>query len=219
VGIAVVLSVTLLPLAGSPPLMTDVLSFILAASRELLVGLALGFTANLIFVAVGIAGEVADMQSGFAFTSLVDPTSEERISVIGQIQMMTAWLVFLVVNGHHVLIHGIAQSMSLLPIGTAALPAASIAGPVSLVTRTFIAALQIGAPVMGSALIADVALGMLARSVPQMNLLVIGFPIKMVVALTMLMVSLPVLIAAERSLVPMMDGSLHDLMSYLAGTP
>jgi len=195
------------------------MSFTLAAAREVIVGLAFGFTANLVFTAVSIAGEVADMQSGFAFTSLVDPTNEQHTSVIGQFQMMTAWLVFLVVNGHHVLIHGLARSLAILPIGTAVIPAVSAAGPVSLITRTFIVALQIGAPVLGSALIADVALGLLARNVPQMNLLVIGFPIKMMVALTMLMLSLPLLIAAERSLVPMMDSSLQDLMAYLAGTP
>jgi len=216
-GLSAVLAAVLVPLVGEVPALVDVPAFILGAVRELLVGLTLGFVANLLFAAVSMAGEMADLQSGFAFAALVDPSSEERTSIISQFQMMTAWLVFFAANGHHVLLGGLCQSMSVVPLGAAALPAGMPSGMLTLAARTFVVALQIGAPVLGSVLVADLAMGMLARTVPQMNLLVVGFPIKMAFAFLVLMLSLPCLVAAERSLIPLVDRSLGQVMGYLAG--
>ncbi len=216
VGLSALLAVVLLPLAGPAPALPDIFSFTVAAGRELLVGLALGYVANLIFAGVTMAGEMADLQSGFAFASLVDPTNDDRTSIISQFQMMTMWLVFFVANGHHVLLSGIAQSLTIVPLAGAGLPASAASGLLTMASRTFVVAVQIGAPVLGSVLIADLALGTLARTVPQMNLLVVGFPIKMAFAFFILLLSLPVLVAAERSLIPMMDRSLGDFMRMLA---
>ena len=141
-------------------------------------GLGIGFVANLIFAAVAMAGEMADLQTGLALAALVDPSSEERTAIIGQFQLLMAWLVFFLCNGHQVLLRGLAQSLVILPLGEAALPPGPPVGPLALISRTFVVALQIGAPVLGSVLVTDIALGLLARSVPQMNLLVIGLPIE-----------------------------------------
>jgi flagellar biosynthetic protein FliR len=174
--------------------------------------------ANLLFAAVSIAGEMADLQSGLAFASLVDPANEERTAIIGQIQMMIAWLVFLAVNGHHVLLRGMSQSFTLLPLGAAALPP-SPAGMLSLVSRTFVTAIQIGAPVLGSVLVADIALGLLSRAMPQANLLAVGFPIKMLAAFAIITLSLPVLVSADRNLIPMRDSFLTRYLGSIAGAP
>ncbi len=217
VGLGALLSALLLPLAGAPTVSEDMFPFLLSLAQEFIVGLSFGMVSNLIFAAVSIAGEMADLQSGLAFSALVDPMSEERSALIGQFQTLVAWLVFLVTNGHHVLLRGLGQSFSVLPLGTAALPTGSFEGPVTLVSRTFAVALQIGAPAIGATLIADLSLGMLARAVPQMNLLVIGLPVKMLFALVVLLLSLPFLLAAERGLVPLMDQSVHEFLTYLGG--
>ncbi len=129
-----------------------------------------------------------------------------------------AWLVFFLCNGHQVLIRGLAQSLLILPLGEASfLPARP--GPLALISRTFVVALQIGAPVLGSVLVTDLALGLLARSVPQMNLLVIGLPVKMLLAFGVLMLALPFLLAAERSLIPEMDRAMVQFVGYLGGRP
>lgn len=216
VGLAALLAGLLWPLVGSVALPEEVLPFILLTVREVLIGLSIGFVANLIFTSVAIAGEVADLQSGFAMASLIDPTSEERTAIIGQFQILLAWLVFFLANGHQVLLRGLYQSFTVLPLGAGVLPS-SPAGPLGLITRTFVIALQIGAPILGAVLITDLALGMLARSVPQMNLLVVGMPVKMLFAFGLLMLSLPFLLAAERSLVPLMDRAVMDYLGWLAG--
>ena len=218
-GMSALLAFLLAPSFGasSPP--RDLLAYTLLAAGELLVGLGFGLVASLIFTSVSIAGEMADLQSGFGFAALVDPASEERTAILGQLQVMLAWLVFFVCNGHHLLLQGMAQSFSVLPLGTAALPASVLgpAGPLALVARTFVVAVQVGAPVLGSVLITDLALGLLARSVPQLNLLVIRLPIKMALAFFALLLSLPFLVAAERGLIPMMDGAVTQYLHFLAG--
>lgn len=216
-GFSALLSFLLAPLQGAPSPPRDPVGYMLLAGGELLVGLAFGLVANLIFTAVSIAGEMADLQSGLAFAALVDPASEERSAIIGQFQMLLAWLVFFLCNGHHVLLAGVANSFSLLPLGTATLPAGGLSGPVGMISHTFVVAVQIGAPVLGAVLITDLALGLLARAVPQLNLLVIGLPIKMALALFALLLSLPFLLAAERGLIPAMDRSLTEFLHLLAG--
>jgi flagellar biosynthetic protein FliR len=217
-GLSALLSFLLAPVQGAPSPPGDLLAYALLAGGELLVGLGFGLVANLIFTAVSIAGEMADLQSGLAFATLVDPASEERTAIIGQFQTLLAWLVFFACNGHHVLLSGVAHSFSVLPLGRAALPTLGPVGLVGIVAQTFVTAVQIGAPVLGAVLITDLALGLLARAVPQLNLLVIGLPIKMALAFFALLLSLPFLIAAERGLIPAMDNSLMDLLHLLGGT-
>ncbi len=128
VALGALLAVLLLPLAGAPPISGELLPFTIAAVRELIVGLGIGFVANLIFASVAIAGEMADLQTGLALSALVDPSSEERTAIIGQFQLLMAWLVFFLCNGHQVLLRGLAQSLLILPLGQAALPPGLPAG-------------------------------------------------------------------------------------------
>ena len=217
VALGAFLAILLVPLAGRPPVPEELFPFIMTAAREMIVGLGIGFVANLIFAAVAMAGEMADLQSGLALAALVDPSNEERTAIIGQFQLLMAWLVFFVTNGHQVLLRGMAQSLLILPLGQAGLPAGAPTGPLMLISRTFVVALQIGAPVLGSVLVTDLALGLLARSVPQMNLMVVGLPIKMLIAFGVLMLALPFLLAAERSLIPEMDRGIMQFLGYVAG--
>ncbi len=219
VGLSALLAAVLFPIAGHPTPTSDLLLFTISAAREVFVGIGFGLVSNLLFAAVSVAGSVADLQSGFAFASLVDPTSEEETAIIARIQLMSAWLVFLVVNGHHLLLRGLSESFAIIPVGAAVLPSAGPAALVAMVSRTFVAAVQIGAPVMGSVLVADIALGLLARAVPQANLLSIGFPIKMLFAFATVLLSLPLLIAIERSLVTLMERFIGEYLQFMAVSP
>lgn len=212
-ALALMVSVVLAPVAGRPPALGGGLELGLAAGGEVMVGLAIGFAAKLIFAAVNMAGELADLQSAFGFAGIVSPQTQEHASVIGQLQMSLAWLIFLGANGHHVVLHGLAASLTAVPLGAEA----GLCGP-ALTDATaglIAAAVRMAAPVVAAVLLADLALGLLTRAAPQMNLLAIGFPIKLAVGLVATMLALPLFASAARGLLWTSEAILRAVLSAL----
>lgn len=217
VGLSLLVALVLCPVVGAPAaLATETITFVLLVLKEAIVGLTFGFVANLVFASVQMAGEIADMQAGYAFAGMIDPTTGQHTSIIGQFQIMMAWLVFLAVDGHHILLSGIADSFTVVPLGALTFNAGVVGGIMSLSSRVFVIALQIGAPILGAVLLGDLALGLLSRTVPQLNLLVLGFPVKMLLGLIMLVIALPLSLVLERNLVYLMKGAVTQLLSLAA---
>lgn len=209
-ALAMMIALVLAPTAGRVPESGSALEMGLAAAGELVLGLAIGFGARLIFAAVQMAGEMADMQSAFGFAGVVSPQTGERTSVIGQLQMSVAWLVFLAADGHHAVLRGLGASLTAVPLGTgSALCAPALTQVVGSLIATSV---RIAAPIVGAVILADFALGLLTRAAPQMNLLAIGFPIKLAVGLGATLLALPLLVSAERGLVAMMEGIITAVL-------
>lgn len=186
-----------------------------AAMGELALGLGLGFAARLVFAAVQMAGEMADAQAAFAFAGVVAPETGERVSVIGQLQMAVAWLIFLGCRGDHMLIRGLADSLRAVPLG-AGLPLTS-SGLSAAVSALLVAAFQLAAPVVGACMLADLLLGLLTRAAPQMNLPAVGFPIKLAAGLMAAFLGLPLFGHQVRSLVSLMARILAAAAGGAAG--
>ena len=214
IGLSVLVAIIVVPVVGPPgEAAKEALPFAMLMVKEAVVGLSIGFVAQLIFAAVHMAGEMADMQSGFAFAGMVDPNTGQRTSIIGQFQIMTAWLIFLAVDGHHVLLNGVVDSFQVVPLGMVSVDPAVAQGVLGLGSHVFVIALQIGAPIIGAVLLGDLAIGLLSRTVPQMNLLVLGFPIKMTLGLVMLVLALPLSLALERNLVYFVKDAIEQILS------
>ena len=210
-ALALAISAVLAPCAGPAPECGGAVEMGITAVGELALGLTIGFAAKLIFAAVQMAGEMADMQSAFGFAGVVSPQTGERVSVIGQLQMSVAWLVFLGADGHHVVLHGLAASLAAAPLGGGAgmaAPALTHATAGLLAT-----AVRIAAPIVAAVMLADFALGLLTRAAPQMNLLAIGFPIKLAVGLGATLLALPLLVGAERALLCVMEGIIRSVLA------
>ena len=210
-GLALAISLVLAPVAGQSTSPSGALALALAAGGELLLGLAMGFGASLIFSAIQMAGEMADMQSAFGFAGIVSPQTGERNSVIGQLQMSVAWLVFLAADGHHLVLQGIGASLAAVPLG--APPGFSAPVLTQAVSGLLATSVRIAAPIIGAVILTDFALGMLTRAAPQMNLLAIGFPIKLAVGLLAALLSLPLLASAQHGLILTLAGIIRGLLS------
>lgn len=209
VAIAISLAFVFLPMAKYDSPNLDFLPFALAIVKEALVGLVMGYLAALMFAAIQMAGAYIDLQVGFGFASVVDPMVREQNAVLGQLQNLAATLLFLVMNGHHFMIRGLADSFTVLPLGQMALSPEAAGGMMHVFASIFLAALKIGAPVVGAIFLTDVSLGILARTVPQLNVFVVGFPAKLTVALLAVIAVLPVAFGVMTGLF----GGLHrDLM-------
>jgi flagellar biosynthetic protein FliR len=166
---------------------------ILIAGQEMLIGLAMGFSMRLVFAAIEFGGELASSTMGFSFASFFDPNSAGRSSAVSQFIALVATMAFLAMNAHLVLVQVLVESFFTLPISGTPM---SLAAPLEMVRwggRIFSAGLQLTLPIVAALLITNVALAILTRAAPQLNLFGIGFPVTLGTGLLVLSLTLPYL--------------------------
>ncbi|MDY0396378.1 flagellar biosynthetic protein FliR [Virgibacillus halophilus] len=152
--------------------------------KELFVGILIGLIAYMVLAAVQIAGGFIDFQMGFAIANVIDPQTGAQSPLIGQYFYMIALLFLLSVNGHHLLIDGIYNSYQFIPIDRF-IPFSRdgiIDFVIDVFTNMFLIAFQIAIPIVGCLFLVDIALGIIARTVPQLNVFVVGLPLKILVS-------------------------------------
>ncbi|MCK5145280.1 flagellar biosynthetic protein FliR [bacterium] len=154
------------------------LGFILVAMKEVLIGLGLGFLSKMLFAGVQMAGELAGRQIGFAMARTFDPTFQTQASIISEFYMIIMMLIYLILSGHHFLLEGLADTYRFLPIG-GDLAVAGIQVPfMKMASGIFVSCIRIAAPVLATLMLTNIALGILARTVPQMNVFMVGLPLR-----------------------------------------
>lgn len=189
------ITLAMLPLLGAaPPALaaTAGLAVMLGmVGFETLVGFTIGLVAQLTFGAVQMAGQLAGIQMGIGLANLIDPQTQEHITSLAQWQNLLALLIFLSIDGHHMLIRAVADSFVVLPLG-GGLPSAGGFGIVlDLAAGLFVVALKIAAPVLVLLLLVNAAMGVLAKLIPQLNVFIVGFPLNVAAGLFVLAASQP----------------------------
>lgn len=194
VGLGVLLAMIIAPTVPAMPA-ADPMSMagLMILIQEMLIGLAMGFSMRIVFAAVEMAGEVASMTMGLGFATVFDPQSRGRSSAVSQFLALIATLAFLSVNGHLILIEVLAESFVSLPISATPMSATLGLQIVKWAGVIFSTGLQLSLPIVAALLITTVALGILTRAAPQLNIFGIGFPISLGVGLLLLSQTLPYL--------------------------
>ncbi|MCT2534537.1 flagellar type III secretion system protein FliR [Aquibacillus koreensis] len=194
-------------------------TYILLLLKETLVGLLLGLIAYIILSAIQIAGGFIDFQMGFAIANVVDPQTGAQSPLVGQYFYTIALLFLLTVNGHHLLINGIFYSYETIPLDR--LIDFSNENIAYLVIETFnemfIIAFQMSIPIVGCLFLVDVALGIIARTVPQLNVFVVGLPLKILVALFVLVIFSAIYIMLVKNLFELVLQVMQGLMQLFGG--
>ncbi len=212
IGLGLLLTMVLLPwqtsaqggvelVPGTPSL--PLVAFGIAIAQELLIGTLAGFAATLTFNAVQIAGHLMDLTSGFNAGQTLNPVLEQSGSALDQITTMIAMLLFMVLNGHHVFLIGLQQTFNIVPLNSV-LPDLPIENLVRLTSLLITAGIQMSLPVVGTLLLADLTLGLLARVAPQIQVFFLGLPVKIGLGLFILALSFPVLFPAMARLFEML---------------
>ena len=203
---------------GEPLLLNSF--YILLIIKELGVGLALGFTAALLLYTVQIAGAFIDFQMGFSIASVMDPQTGTQVPIIGHFKYILALLFLLTVNGHHLMLDGVVQSFQSFPVESIAF-SAKMEDVAHFFTRLFVEmfmiALQIALPIVGALFLVDVALGILAKTVPQLNIFAVGLPLKIIVGFIMLFLSMPIFFYLLQILFEKILISMSQLIRLLGG--
>lgn len=192
VGFALVLSILLYPAVPiTLSATTELLPFVIVVVKELTLGMMIGFVARLVFIAVQFAGEVIGIDIGFGVVNIIDPLSADQISIIGTFKNLLAILIFLIIDGHHVILNALAASFDMVPLGGVQFTELLARGLIALTSEVFVMAVKLCAPVITALFLTSLALGIIARTVPQMNVFIVGFPLKIGIGMGMLLLSLP----------------------------
>jgi flagellar biosynthesis protein FliR len=204
-----------------PPMLVINGPFFLLIIKEALVGLLIGFTAYLILSAIQIAGGFIDFQLGFAIANVIDPQTGAQSPLMGQYLYTFGLLLLLTVNGHHLLIDGIYNSYHFIPLDQSWLPLGSQKVTEFMLKSfgsMFIIAFQMAIPVVGSLFLVDVALGIIARTVPQLNIFVVGLPIKIVVGFILVIAVFGVMLTVVSNLFETMLITMRGMLELLGGS-
>ncbi len=220
-ALAILLAVLFAPLAGPPPGEAwSAGAFILAAGAEFAIGLLIGFTASLLFGAVKLAGHLVDQDMGLSIAAVLDPTSDEPVAVVSQFQTLLALVVYLVINGHHILLTSVAESLRVLPVGGGFFASGASPGVVGdMAARLFVVGVGLAIPALATLFLVTVAMAFLARAVPEMNLLTLGYPLRTLVGLAVLGVSVGFFVRTFARLASDQQGILSGLTAMLGGRP
>ena len=159
---------------------------------EIGLGVIIAFVANLIFIGVQMAGHIVDQQIGFSIANTIDLSFHAEVSLMASFQSLLALILFLSVDGHHLLLQGIRSSFELIPLGGARYEVPLLSYVAGLFNSIFVIALKVSSPVIMTIFLTNVSLGMLARVMPQMNIFMVGFPLQIAVGLLTLAASIQV---------------------------
>lgn len=193
IGFSLLLSLIVLPLLASSTInIPQTLgSYAFLIIGELLFGLTIGFAISLIFYAVQMTGNLLDMKIGFGVVNVIDPQAGHQVPLIGNFKYILALLLFLLFDGHHILLTAVVNSFKVVPITQMEFKPAIAAMIVDMVSAIFAFGFQITVPVIAAIIITDMSLGILARTMPQMNVFVVGIPGKIIIGILLLTVTLP----------------------------
>ncbi len=196
-GLSLMLALVIFPVVRPllPPADFSLLSLALLMLTEGILGLLVGFTAQLIFTSVELGGTIIGYQMGFAAANVYDPQNQRQVSLISQFQNVLAILVFLVFDIHHLFIRAVVESYRLLQPGTLDLSGGAIPFVMELAGHMFTLGVQFSAPILAVLLLSGLVLGILARVFPQLNVFMLSFPINIGVAFVVIGLTLNLVIS------------------------
>ncbi len=186
-----------------------------AVLKELFVGTTISLLFVLIFHAAQTAGSLIGYQVGLAMASEFDPNVGAQVSVIGRFWFIMASLIFLTIDGHHMMISAFANSYEVIPAGAVYLDSSIAELVMKYTAYVFVLALKISAPVLITLFLTDVALGTIAKTMPTMNVFFVGFPVKIAMGLIVMAMSLPAFAYVLRQGIIYLDGELNQMFHLM----
>ncbi|MDB6083124.1 MAG: flagellar biosynthetic protein FliR [Gammaproteobacteria bacterium] len=184
----------------------------LTAVQEMVIGVAIGLVMQLAFDALALAGQTISMTMGLGFATLVDPQHGANVTVIGQLFTILGILTYLAINGHLMLLGALSDSFQTLPIGSAGMDRDFLLSVATWGGRIFETGLLVALPAVIALVIVNLALGVVTRAAPQLNLFGIGFTIAMLCGFYVLLVGLDGIMAGISSLIESALMAVADLV-------
>ncbi|OGC04893.1 flagellar biosynthetic protein FliR [candidate division WOR-1 bacterium RIFOXYA12_FULL_43_27] len=191
--------------------------FMLRLVNEAAIGFLIGFILNILFLALQAAGEIIDMQMGLSVASALDPVFGAVISVVGRFIFMTALFIFLIFNGHHLILTALQQSFTMIPAGKLAnwTSPGLITEMIELGKMLWLTAIKIAGPVVLVIFLSDFAFGIVSRVAPQVNVFMLGFQVKPSLGLLTILFTFPLFIKQISKLLETSAEKILTVLMYI----
>lgn len=204
IGLALLITFVLAPAIGTMPMVEPGSAIgLLIMAQQIVIGVAMGLAMRIVFTAVEMAGQLIGMQMGLGFATFFDPQNAAQTPVVGSFLGLISTLFFLALNGHLLMIEVLAQSFHVLPVMAQPLSVTGWRALVGWGGEVFLAGLLLSMPIMAALLITNLALGIMTRAAPQLNVFSVGFPITLAAGFVVLAVALPYF-------APLFERLIHD---------
>lgn len=171
---------------------TGTMPFVLAVLSQATIGVVFGFVASLIFAGIQFAGEIIDTQVGFAITNVINPLNGTNVSILGQLEITFASILFFATDSHLAVIQGMAGSFHIVPLPYVAMNPELLTSIMKFFWEALLVLFKIAVPISVSLLITNIAMGLLARVAPQVNVFVVALPAQLGIGLIMFICALPI---------------------------
>lgn len=160
---------------------------------EFMIGLALGLTVRIFFGGIQLAGQIVGFQMGYSMINVVDPQTGANVSIMEQIGQWVVFIIFLALNGHHMFFTTLMESFQIIHVGFFELPEDIVLKFMELVSHMFVLGIKIAAPAMAALLFTSVAFGISGKFAPQMNIMLVAFPLKIAIGLILFGMALQII--------------------------
>lgn len=194
---------------------STLLGYCLLIFKEIVVGVVLAFVTNLFFTLTFTAGQLIDMQMGFGIVNVYDAQNNTQIPMIGNILNIVLLIVFFLVNGHQRLIYIVYLTLEALPVGEISLSPEIGVVALEVFANAFALGVMVALPAIASGLIIEIAFGALVRTVPQMNMFVVGIPLKTIIGFVLLTILIPVFVSFSDRIFSEMFSAIDLMFSTL----
>ncbi len=177
-------------LAEIPNFTNDAMVFLII--KELMVGIIIGFISYAFFSTFYVMGQIIDMKIGFGMANVIDPQNRVQVPLMGNFYYILAFLALLTINGHHTVIKALIDSYKFIPIGSFKYTQDTINLLINTLAKSFAIGFKLSTPIVAVILITDIVLGIMSRTIPQMNVFVVGMPLKIVIGLIIISFGMPI---------------------------
>ncbi len=195
-GLALIITIILFPvindkIVGFPDTLWGMAQLMIA---ELIIGMILGLLVQMFFEGIKIMGQLVGFQTGFYMANILDPQSGAQVSILSNMAYLVAMVLFLILNGHHILLSAMKESFEIINVGSLSLNGQIFEKIMHASGDMFVIAIKIGSPAIAALLFTSVAFGLIVKLMPQMNIMIVAFPVKIVIGLVFFGISLNVLL-------------------------
>ena len=185
---------------------------ILLIIKELLVGIIIGFISYAFFSAFYVMGQIIDMKIGFGMVNVIDPQNRIQVPLMGNFYYILSFLLLMSINGHHLIISALVDSYKFLPIGGFKYTGETVNILINILSKSFEIGFKLSTPIVAIIFLTDVVLGIISKTIPQMNVFVVGMPLKVLIGLIIIIISMPIFFTAASGI---FDLIINDIYKFI----